>query len=64
MKGLAVYWFIGCLIVGFGGGLFDKRCPNDEYMIAQNILLELVAWPAGIFAAIVNPTLKPCRPRA
>lgn len=65
MKFFATYWLIGCLIVGAGAGLYDRRCPNDAYLTPTNLLIELVCWPTGIVFAIFthDKGLSSCTPK-
>lgn len=56
------YWIIGCLAVGAGIGLHEKRCPNEDYPKAYAVVATVAIWPASITWAMTNSDLKACKP--
>lgn len=53
MKLIAIYWIVGCLLIGSGVGSNKNRCPNDKGPSAQEIFFAVVEWPA-LLAMVVT----------
>lgn len=61
MKRLAIYWVIGCVLIGLGAGLHDKRCPNEQKAAAQELFFAIAIWPVGlVWAMSKSGPLPPC----
>jgi hypothetical protein len=57
MRGLLLYWIMGCLIAGGAFGAQLKRCPGNE--IDPFVLVAAVAvWPALFTAALIAPKME------
>ena len=61
MKVFFIYWMIGCILVGAGIGLHEKRCPMDDYPSTDSVFGAVATWPLGMVWAIVSPSLSPCK---
>lgn len=61
MKLFAIYWIVGCLLIGASLGSYETRCPKDPLPEASTVLAGIVAWPTGFAWAMVNSTPSPCK---
>lgn len=60
MKGLAIYWLIGCILIGSAIGTHASRCPSDTTPPLANLVAGIAIWPALLIAAIGMTPAKTC----
>jgi len=61
MAKLAVYWIIGCVLLGMAMGQRSKECPNETTANATALTFVAV-WPVILGGALVgfNPQAIAC----
>lgn len=53
--GLAIYWIVGCLIVGQAAGMDAKACPNDRPWQPTTMVALVAIWPVALGYGLRNP---------
>lgn len=61
MKLFAIYWIVGCLIVGASLGLYEIRCPKDPAFEVATVIAGIATWPAGFTWAMANSKPSACK---
>lgn len=51
----AVYWLIGCLLVGSATAMHSNACPNDPAWTPSDGLEMVAIWPVAIGYGMINP---------
>ena len=45
MKGLLIYWLIGCVMTGYAVAAHENRCPHDEPETMVELASATAVWP-------------------
>jgi hypothetical protein len=57
----AVYWLIGCLIVGVCMGAYTNKCPHNS-LSPGTIIVSVATWPALFtFGAVWDRVASPAK---